>query len=180
MVSLTPSWMTEDNIKLMISLWEQGATAEEIAHRISARGYKVTRNAVIGKAHRLNLLHNVVNKPEKARQVPKRRAAPKSVPKKILKLPIGQRKHAYKRLIKEKNGHRNGGEIMKKPDPTKQILLTETEEGHCRAIVGYRNNELAKAICCGEDAIAIIQHGKITKSPWCAYHHEKYTTEPRK
>ena len=44
------SW-TEDKVKKLVSLWGKGSTASQIAEIIGG----VSRNAVIGKAHRLNL-----------------------------------------------------------------------------------------------------------------------------
>lgn len=44
------SW-TEENIAALRQLWAQGLSASQIAERLGA----VTRNAVIGKAHRLGL-----------------------------------------------------------------------------------------------------------------------------
>ncbi len=43
---------TEERIELLQRLWLQGQTASQIAERL---GGGVTRNAVIGKAHRLGL-----------------------------------------------------------------------------------------------------------------------------
>lgn len=45
------SW-TDDRVALLTKLWKEGKTAKEIAETL---GDGVTRNAVIGKAHRLNL-----------------------------------------------------------------------------------------------------------------------------
>lgn len=44
------SW-TEDRIELLTKLWGEGQTASKIAHALGG----VTRNAVIGKVHRLGL-----------------------------------------------------------------------------------------------------------------------------
>lgn len=45
------SWTT-DRVELLTKLWKEGKTAKEIAETL---GDGITRNAVIGKAHRLNL-----------------------------------------------------------------------------------------------------------------------------
>jgi GcrA cell cycle regulator len=42
---------TNDKIELLKKLWDEGLTASRIAHEIG----DMTRNAVIGKAHRLGL-----------------------------------------------------------------------------------------------------------------------------
>ena len=44
------SW-TEERIERLKSMWHEGATASEIADKLGG----VSRNAVIGKAHRLGL-----------------------------------------------------------------------------------------------------------------------------
>lgn len=44
------SW-TDDRVELLTKLWGEGKTAKEIAEKLGG----VTRNAVIGKAHRLKL-----------------------------------------------------------------------------------------------------------------------------
>ncbi len=49
------SW-TEERVSLLKKMWGEGRTAKEIAE---ALGDGVTRNAVIGKAHRLNLSSRV-------------------------------------------------------------------------------------------------------------------------
>lgn len=48
------SW-TEDRVSLLTKLWGEGHTAAEIAKKLGG----VTRNAVIGKAHRLKLSNRV-------------------------------------------------------------------------------------------------------------------------
>ena len=56
------SWNTEKEEKLR-KLWNEGRTGSEIAHILG----NTTRNAVIGKAHRLNLPARTVSK----RSIPK-------------------------------------------------------------------------------------------------------------
>jgi len=48
------SW-TEERVALLRKLWGEGKTAAEIAHALG----NVTRNAVIGKAHRLKLSNRI-------------------------------------------------------------------------------------------------------------------------
>lgn len=62
------SW-TDERIALLKKLWTEGRTAAEIAR---AMGSEITRNAVIGKAHRLKLA---------ARNSPISGALAKSAPK---------------------------------------------------------------------------------------------------
>jgi len=66
------SW-TDDRVALLKKLWGEGKTAAEIAKELGG----VTRNAVIGKAHRLKLSSRVSPiQQNKKVAAPKREAAP--------------------------------------------------------------------------------------------------------
>jgi GcrA cell cycle regulator len=59
-----PTW-TEERIARLTALWEEGVTTAEIGRRIG-----VTKNAVIGKVHRIGLVPRVVTeKPPQRRNV---------------------------------------------------------------------------------------------------------------
>lgn len=64
------SW-TDERIEKLTKMWEGGATASQIAEELGG----VSRNAVIGKAHRLGL--KARPSPVKANEKPARPAAPK-------------------------------------------------------------------------------------------------------
>lgn len=64
------SW-TDERIEKLTKMWEGGATASQIADELGG----VSRNAVIGKAHRLGL--KARPSPVKANEKPSRPAAPK-------------------------------------------------------------------------------------------------------
>ncbi|MCT2398822.1 GcrA family cell cycle regulator [Novosphingobium mangrovi (ex Huang et al. 2023)] len=66
------SW-TDERIEKLTKMWEGGATASQIAEELGG----VSRNAVIGKAHRLGL--KARPSPVKANEKPARPAAPKKV-----------------------------------------------------------------------------------------------------
>ena len=53
------SW-TEEKVEKLKELWGKGNTASQIAEIIGG----ISRNAVIGKAHRLNLSAKIIKKPE--------------------------------------------------------------------------------------------------------------------
>jgi len=72
------SW-TDERIELLKNLWDSGQSASQIAKEL---GEGVTRNAVIGKAHRLGLKSRP--SPVKADK-PEAAAAPKRVEKKEAK-----------------------------------------------------------------------------------------------
>ena len=52
------SMWTEEKVKILKDLWGKGKTASQIAEIIGG----ISRNAVIGKAHRLNLSAKLKNK----------------------------------------------------------------------------------------------------------------------
>ncbi|EJL23627.1 GcrA family cell cycle regulator [Novosphingobium sp. AP12] len=66
------SW-TDERIEKLTKMWEGGSTASQIADELGG----VSRNAVIGKAHRLGL--KARPSPVKANEKPARPAAPKKV-----------------------------------------------------------------------------------------------------
>ena len=66
------SW-TDERIDQLKNLWEKGLTASQIAEELGG----VSRNAVIGKAHRLGLKSRP--SPVKANDGEKKAAAPKKV-----------------------------------------------------------------------------------------------------
>ena len=81
------SW-TDDRVELLTKLWTEGKTAAEIAKELGG----VTRNAVIGKAHRLKLSNRVSpiqqNKKtvqKKKKSVPQIKSAPKPSKEKAVK-----------------------------------------------------------------------------------------------
>jgi GcrA cell cycle regulator len=71
------SW-TDERIERLKKMWAQGATASQIADELGG----VSRNAVIGKAHRLGLEQRPSPvKPGEEKEVKKPAAAPKAAPK---------------------------------------------------------------------------------------------------
>ncbi len=83
------SW-TDDRIEKLTKMWESGATASQIADELGG----VSRNAVIGKAHRLGLkarpspvkanekpARAKASKPTKSKAKPAKNAAPKAAAK---------------------------------------------------------------------------------------------------
>ena len=108
------SW-TVEKVEKLKELWGKGNTASQIAEIIGG----ISRNAVIGKAHRLNLSSKI-----KARSSPKNQ--------KLHKLNSGEnniqkhgRKGLFKSLIIEKDFE---------PENPKQL---EELENHCRWPIGH-------------------------------------------
>ena len=71
------SW-TEDRVELLKKMWTEGQSASQIAKELGG----VTRNAVIGKVHRLGLSNRTGGAGSAAAKAePKAKAAPKAPPK---------------------------------------------------------------------------------------------------
>jgi GcrA cell cycle regulator len=77
------SW-TDDRVALLKKLWGEGKTAAEIAKELGG----VTRNAVIGKAHRLKLSNRVSPiQQNNKKPAPVVKAPPQLIERKIQKIP---------------------------------------------------------------------------------------------
>ena len=78
------SW-TDERIEKLTKMWESGATASQIADELGG----VSRNAVIGKAHRLGL--KARPSPVKPNEKPARAPAPAKKPKPVVVEPVAAR-----------------------------------------------------------------------------------------
>ncbi len=159
---------TQENVSLLKEWWEGGLSSGAIEKKFQELGYPITRNAVIGKVHRLKI------KPPEAKQI--RRPPVRNVKRAARAASAINRSPFRAKLFSD---IKKGEPIMiKEPDPGRQVLLRETKDGHCRAIIGYRNGVLADAICCGNHAPWIVNsQGKIVQSPWCDFHRKQYIVE---
>ena len=132
------SWTPERESKLR-ALWKKGHTASQIAALIG----ETTRNAVIGKAHRLNLEARMVSK--KLLTTPKTKLE-SNVKIKQEKL---SRKAKFKSLLLDKNF-----------EPENPKKLTELTDGTCRWPIGHPYEE--KFYFCGRKP--------LEKFPYCKLH----------
>ena len=132
------SWTPERESKLR-ALWKKGHTASQIAALIG----ETTRNAVIGKAHRLNLEARTVSK--KLLTTPKAKLE-SNVKIKQEKL---SRKARFKSLLLDKNF-----------EPENPKKLTELTDGTCRWPIGHPYEE--KFYFCGRKS--------MEKFPYCQLH----------
>lgn len=83
------SW-TDDRVELLTKLWGEGKTAAEIAKELGG----VTRNAVIGKAHRLKLSNRVSPIQQNNKKPAPKPAAPVKKSKQIVAEDEGREKFA--------------------------------------------------------------------------------------
>ena len=132
------SWTPEKETKLR-ELWEKGHTASQIASMLG----DTTRNAVIGKAHRLNLKARAVSKKTALKDDVKNNNVPE-----IKQQRLG-RKAKFKALLLDKN--------FEQENPKK---LEELTDETCRWPIGHPYEE--KFYFCGRKP--------MEKFPYCKLH----------
>lgn len=133
------SW-TDERVSLLKKLWSEGRTAAEIAKELGG----VTRNAVIGKAHRLKLSNRVSpiqqNNPKKPVVV---KPAERKIEKQVMALPVA------KPL-----------EVRREKDADSLFSLLDLKPRMCRWPVGDPHDE--NFGFCGEEVILGL--------PYCCEH----------
>jgi len=132
------SWTSEREEKLK-ELWKKGHTASQIATLIGS----TTRNAVIGKAHRLNLEARAASRKIISKTNTENNSVPESKKQKL------GRKAKFKALLLDKNFE---------PENPKQ--LEELNDETCRWPIGHPYEE--KFYFCGRKS--------IDKFPYCKLH----------
>ena len=132
------SWTPEREEKLK-ELWKKGHTASQIATLIGG----TTRNAVIGKAHRLNLEARGASKKSTSKITTENNTTPENKKQKL------GRKARFKALLLDKNFE---------PENPKQ--LEELNDETCRWPIGHPYEE--KFYFCGRKS--------IDKFPYCKLH----------
>ena len=132
------SW-TEEKVSKLKELWGKGNTASQIAEILGG----ISRNAVIGKAHRLNLSAKI-----KTRTAISNQNFDNSVENKNNKLIKRIRKSRFKSLIIEKDFE---------PENPKQ--LEELDENSCKWPVGHPNEK--SFYFCGRSSLKDFSYCKL-------------------
>ena len=131
------SW-TEEKVEKLKELWGKGQTASQIAELIGG----LTRNAVIGKAHRLNLSAKI-----KTRTATSNKSFEDSIVDKNNKTRKGRRSK-FKSLIIEKDFE---------PENPKQ--LEELDEQSCKWPIGHPNE--SSFYFCGRSSLKDFSYCKL-------------------
>ena len=131
------SW-TDEKVSKLKELWGNGSTASQIAEIIGG----ISRNAVIGKAHRLNLSAKI-----KTRTATSNQNFESSMQDKNIKSKKG-RKSKFKSLIIEKDFE---------PENPKQ--LEELDENSCKWPLGHPNEK--NFYFCGRSSLKDFSYCKL-------------------
>ena len=121
------SW-TEEKVNRLKDLWGKGNTASQIAEILGG----VSRNAVIGKAHRLNLSAKIIKR-STAHSTNNLKFKEKNLNKK-------SRKFKFTSLLLDKNF-----------EPAKNLSLEELTESTCKYMEGHPNESTASF--CGRKTV---------------------------
>ncbi len=131
------SW-TEEKVAKLKELWGKGSTASQIAEIIGG----ISRNAVIGKAHRLNLSAKI-----KTRTATSNENFENSISEKNIR-PKRGRRSKFKSLIIEKDFE---------PENPKQ--LEELDENSCKWPIGHPNEK--SFYFCGRTSLKDFSYCKL-------------------
>ena len=115
------SW-TEEKVNKLKELWGKGNTASQIAEIIGG----ISRNAVIGKAHRLNLSEKIIKRPKVS--LKNTQGFEKNIERRSRKL-------KFRSLLLDKNF-----------EPAKNLSLEELTENTCKYMEGHPN-EISSSFC---------------------------------
>ena len=116
------SW-TEEKVQKLKDLWGKDKTASQIAEIIGG----ISRNAVIGKAHRLNLSTKIIKR-SKTNYLKQKSLDDKGLQRK-------SRKSKFRSLLLDKNF-----------EPAKNLSLEELNENTCKYMEGHPN-EKSSSFC---------------------------------
>jgi GcrA cell cycle regulator len=150
---------TEDRVNTLKQLWADGLSASQIAARL---GLGVTRNAVIGKVHRLNLAGRATQPRNTAPRAPRKTREP-SIPGRSPSMPTAG-------ATALKPFHQTAPRPMPLPEPKPLRLVDNAKDGRitilhlsdktCKWPIG---DPMHEDFCfCG--------HGPREGSPYCEYH----------
>ena len=114
------SW-NEEKVNKLKELWGKSHTASQIAEIIGG----ISRNAVIGKAHRLNLSAKLVRRSKTSSSINKTNFETKNFEKR-------SRKNKFRSLLLDKNF-----------EPAKNLSLEELTENTCKYMEGHPNEKSA-------------------------------------
>lgn len=131
------SW-TEEKVAKLKELWGKGSTASQIAEIIGG----ISRNAVIGKAHRLNLSAKIKTRTATSNESFKNSRSDNNIKSKR------GRRSKFKSLLIEKNF-----------EPENPKTLEELDENSCKWPIGHPNEK--SFYFCGRSSLKDFSYCKL-------------------
>lgn len=155
---------TEERVELLKKLWTEGHSASQIAARL---GMGVTRNAVIGKVHRLNLSGRVTQPRSTEPRAPRKTREP-SHPGRTVHAPSMPRtgNAVLKTFVRPESLQRP----MTLPEPKPLRLVDLPKDG--RITILHLSDKTCKWPIGdpGTEEFCFCGHAPRDKSPYCEYH----------
>ena len=157
------SW-TEDRVEQLKKLWAEGLSASQIAARL---GQGVTRNAVIGKVHRLNLAGRATQPRNSAPRTPRKQREP-SHPGRATGMP--SMPHAGNTALKPMMRAEVQPRQLAIPEPKPLRLVNLPKDG--RITILHLSDKTCKWPIGdpGSDEFCFCGHGPRDGSPYCEFH----------
>ncbi len=146
------SW-NDERVELLRKLWTEGLSASQIAAELGG----VTRNAVIGKVHRLGLSGRAKNSTPSNTQRVKRAQKPAAFPQRVSRTANGDGENGV--AVYSGMPERTALVGLTAPEALR-LQLTELTELTCKWPIG--DPALEDFYFCG--------HGTRESSPYCPYH----------
>jgi len=158
------SW-TDERVELLKKLWTEGLSASQIAGRL---GNGVTRNAVIGKVHRLNLSGRVQQQRVAQPRQPRKQREPSLAPRAGGSMPSMPTagSSALKPMMRAET-HIRPAAI---PEPQPLRLVDLPKDG--RVTILHLSDKTCKWPIGdpGSEEFCFCGHGPREGSPYCEYH----------
>ncbi len=151
---------TDERVELLKKLWAEGLSASQIAGRLGS----VTRNAVIGKVHRLGLSGRATTSRMKSHR-PRPRMAAKRMAKSRFST-VGN--PAFRALYAEPDAYQPPAEELVIPEKERKYIQTLTECS-CRWPTGYP--QTPEFHFCGKE--------KVPGLPYCEFHARRAFQPPQ-
>jgi len=157
------SW-TDERVELLKKLWSEGLSASQIAARLSQG---VTRNAVIGKVHRLNLSGRATQPRTTAPRAPRKPREPRHPGRSIGQPSMPSAGNTALKPMMRAEVHLRQ-QTLPAPEPLRlvdlpkggRVTILHLSDKTCKWPIGDPGNE--EFCFCG--------HGPRDGSPYCEYH----------
>jgi GcrA cell cycle regulator len=152
---------TDERVELLKKLWAEGLSASQIAGRLGS----VTRNAVIGKVHRLGLSGRATTSRMKSHR-PRPRMGAKRLVKGGRFAPLGN--PAFRALYAEAEVYQPPAEELVIPENERKYIQT-LDECSCRWPIG--DPQMSEFHFCGKK--------KVPGLPYCEFHARRAFQPPQ-